>query len=190
MTIDALTFPLPRRRRVGPPTNTEVAAVSSGALTPTPPRSRLFPYLMSITANSRRTVSTPLLVGPAILRRVSFQASTKTSPPAQSLELGWSPNALTEAGVALTTVRPYTVLTEKLDPFGVSAAAIGAGYPMSTVPNTNIIFELTCDLIVTEARFAFTLSWVNNSLTAEERPGHFLVIENVNADALNVFTGS
>jgi hypothetical protein len=97
---------------------------------------------------------------------------------------------VSEAGVALTTVRPYTVLTEKLDPFGVAAATIGAGYPASTVPNTRVNFEFTVDLIVTEARFVFTLSWVNTNATGEERPGHFLVLENVNADALNLFTGS
>jgi hypothetical protein len=190
MTVDANTWPLPRRRRAGPPTNADIQQASSGANAPTPPRSRNFPFLMTMSANSRRTISTPLLVGPAILRRVYFVYGTPSSPPGQSLEIGWSPNAVTEAGVALTTVRPYTVLTEKLDPFAVSAAAIGAGYPAITTPSGRAFWEVPCDYIVTETRFAFTLSWVNNSVSGEERDGYMTVIENVNADALNLFTGS
>lgn len=190
MTIDALTFPLPRRRRLGPPTNIEVQQASSGALSLTPPRTRVIPWLMSMSANSRRTVSSPILTGPAILRKLFFNAPTPTSPPAQTLEIGWAPNVVTEAGVALTTVRPYTVLIEKQDPFNVSVAAIGAGFPISTNPNTRTYFEWSLDIIVTETRFAFTVSWVNNAATAEERGGHMLILENVNADALNVFTGS
>lgn len=190
MTVDARTFPLPRRKRTGPASNLDALAAMQEDQAVTPPRSRVFPWLMSITGNSRRTVSTPILIGPAILRRVYFGHGTVTTPPAQSLELGWSPLAVTEAGVALATIRPYTVLTELLDPFAVANVAIGRGYPSDNSWNTNIPFEWTVDLICTEARFAFTLSWVNNGATAEQRSGTFLVVENVNPAALAAFVGS
>lgn len=190
MTIDARTYPLPRKKRTGPASNLDTLAAAAGAVSLSPPRSRLVPWLMSITGTSRRTISSPILTGPAILRKITYEGPVPTSPPAQSLELGWAPSIVTEAGVALTTVRPYTVLTEKQDPFAVALATIGQGIPLSTNPNTRTWFEYSCDLIVTETRFVFTVSWVNNAATAEERPGHMLILENVNPDALMMFTGS
>lgn len=190
MTIDATTYPLPRRKRVGPDSQLNTLAQAQGDVIPAPPRSRIFPWIMSMTANTRRTISTPKLIGPAILRKVFYQLGTVTTPPGQTLELGWSPTAVSEAGVALTTVRPYTVLTELLDPFGVANAAVGKGLLDTSLWNTNIPYEWSVDLIVTEPQFCFTLSWINNVATAEQRGGQLLVLENVSPDALSVFTGS
>lgn len=183
-------YPLPRRGRVGPPSSLETQVASVGPDFAAPPRARVFPWVMNITANSRRTLSTPLLLGPAILRKIFFGPGTVTTPPAQTLELGWAPGLVTEAGVALTAARPYTVLTELLDPFAVSAAAKGTGLLADNSANTHVRYEWSLDLIVTEVRFCFTLAWVNNAATAEQRGGQLLVLEAVNPEALRLFTGS
>lgn len=188
--IDELTYPLPRRRRAGPPTNLEVKAASSGAVAATPPRSRYFPWIMALAGATRRTLSTPTLVGPAILKRLNYYVVLASDPPQMTLEIGWSPTPVTEAGVALTTPRPYTPLIEKLDPFGVTATNIGGGILNETLPNTHVYYQLTLDLIVTEAQFAFTLSWVNPPGFGGNWYGQISVLENVNADALNLWTGS
>ncbi len=190
MTVDAQTWPLPRRSRTGPASSLDATAAAASADSLTPPRSRIFPWTMNMVATSRKTISTPLLIGPAILRKIFFSSGTITTPPQQSLELGWAKLVLTENAVPLATIRPYTVLTELQDPFGVTNIAIGKGLLADNTFSQIQPWERSLDLIVTEDRFCFTLSWINNSATAEQRGGHLLVLEAVNPEALAVFTGS
>jgi hypothetical protein len=190
VTVEARTYPLPRRNRVGPSSSLDLASEIAQGAAITPPRGRVFPFVFNITANTRRTISTPLLVGPAILKRIFFTSGTAAAPPNQSLEFGWAPIQVQEAGVLLATVRPYTVLSELLNPFAVMAAASGQGFPITTFPNTHVRWNLPVDLIVTEPRFSFCVSLVNNSASASEFEGYITVLEAVNADALATYTGS
>jgi hypothetical protein len=187
---DARTFPLPRRGRTGPASSLDNIAAALGSALPAPPRSRVFPFQFSETANTRRTLSTPKLIGPAILRKAFFQTSTKVAPPNESLEFGWALSPVTEAGVALTVIRPYTVLTELLDPFGVSNIAIGKGFPNFTLPGGTVGYEVTLDLIITEPQLAFTVSLINNGINAQQWIGWMSVIEAVSPSALTDFIGS
>jgi hypothetical protein len=189
MTLDALTYPLPRRSRTGPASSLDAAAANAAAGSTTPPRTRLFPWAMSETANTRRTISTPRLIGPAIFKSLTFYSGTHQDPPGDTLEIGWSPVAVQEAGVALATVRPYTVLTELLDPFAFMTAPTGRGFPQWTSPTVNNPFEFRLNLILTEPQFVFTLSIVNNSNLAQEWHGTAIILEAVNADALAAYTG-
>jgi hypothetical protein len=190
VTTDARTFPLPRRGRTGPASSLDAIAAAQGPNLPAPPRSRVFPWQFSETANTRRTISTPKLIGPAILRKAYFQTSTKIAPPGESLEFGWAQTPIQEAGVALTVIRPYTVLTELLDPFGVSNIAIGKGFPNFTIPTGVAGYEVTLDLIITEPQFVFTVSLINNSLNAQQWTGWMSVLEAISPSALADFTGS
>jgi len=190
VTVEALTYPLPRRNRTGPASSLDLTLQAGTGDSLVPPRSRIIPWLMVTTATSRRTISTPLLVGPAILRKLKWGKATITTPPVKTLEVGWSPLLITEAGVALTTVRPYTGLIELQDPFAVAAAAKGVGFPGDNSSTSYPEYEFTLDLIVTEARFCFTVSLVNNSAQAEQHGGHLTILEAVNAEALARFTGS
>jgi hypothetical protein len=190
MVADPRTYPLPRRKRVGPSSSLEALAAANEGAVATPPRARVFPWVMNLTATSRRTLSTPLLQGPALLRKCFIFSGTVSTPPQQTLEFGWSVNPVTENGVAIATVRPYTVLTEYLDPFAVSASTIGMGFPAAADANSHVKYEYSLDLIVTEPRFCFTVSWLNIASTAEQRSGHLLVLEAVNLDALSTFLGS
>jgi len=190
MSLDALTYPLPRRSRTGPASALDLTLLSRGAASLTPPRARIFPWVMDMAATSRKTLSTPLLIGPAILRKIYFGRATVTTPPAQTLEIGWAPTPITENAVPLGTVRPYTLLTEKLDPFGVALATAGQGLLADNSATILPPFEWSLDLIVLEGQFCFTLSWVNNSATAEQRGGNLTVLEAVDPEALARFTGS
>jgi hypothetical protein len=189
MTLDALTYPLPRRSRTGPPSSLDAAAAAAAAGSTTPPRTRIFPWALNETATSRRTISTPRLVGPAIFKSLTFYSSTHQDPPGETLEIGWSPVAVQEAGVALATVRPYTVLTELLDPFGQVNSSAGRGFPQWTIPGATLPWSIDLDLILTEPQFVFTISLVNNTALAQSWHGNAIVLEAVNADALAGYTG-
>lgn len=183
-------YPLARRKRVGPISQIDPEEIAALAESGEPPRSRIFPFIMNMTATSRRTVSTPLLVGPAILRKIFFGLHTVTTPPQQTIEVGYAVNPITETAVALTTPRPYTNLIELIDPFGIANAAAGDGILSDNTANTNVRFEWTLDLIVNLPRFVFTLAQINASATAEQRGGQFVVLEGVSPAALRAFTGS
>ena len=190
MTVDARTYPLPRRSRTGPASALDASLLAGAGGTLTPPRSRIIPWLMFTTANSRRSVSTPLLLGPAILRKLKWGKATISTPPIKTLEVGWSTTIVTEAGVPLTNVRPYTGLIELQDPFSVASAAIGRGFPGDNTSTSYPEYEFSLDLIITEPQFCFVVSLVNNSAQGEQHGGHLTILEAVNPEALATFTGS
>lgn len=163
-----------------------LAGLAGGAI----PRTRLIPFQFNETANSRRTVSTPGLQGPAILRKIWFQTGVHVTPPQESVELGWALFPFAEAGVPLTTPRPYTLLTELQDPFGVSVATIGQGYPSATLPNTLTDVEKEVNILIPEERFVFCLALVNNGANAQEWQGRFTVVEGLDLTALPSWLGA
>ena len=190
MTVDARTYPLPRKRRTGPPSNLDTQAATQADVIAAPPRSRFCPFIFTELANKRITVCTPRLIGPAILRKCSFFIGTRTTPPATTVEFGWAPTDCTEAGATIGSARPYTLLTELIDPFNYIASASGEGYPLTTTPAGHNEWNMDLDLIVTEQNFVFTTSLVNNGPNGQEYYGHMLILENVNPAALSAFTGS
>lgn len=173
-----------------PPSYTRQLAAAGATGQPAPlPRARIFPWIMNMTGTSRRTLSTPRIYGPALIRRLFFGRGTVTTPVGQTLEVGWAPAPVQEAGVALSTPRAYTVLTEKLDPFGVAGDIIGQGIYNDNSINSQIQFEINLNFIITEAQFFAVIAWVNNTASAEQRGGHLEVIESVDATALAAFLG-
>lgn len=173
-------YPPPRKGRGGGVSIEQLGPVSA-------PRMRMFPWIFSITGASRRTISTPRLVGPAIIKDFTWYNSTKTDPPVVTVEIGTARAPVDEAGVALTTLRPFTVLTELLDPFGVMAGASGDGFPVATLPTANDSRRFPLDLIVTDSEFFAVVSVVNNSAQAERYNGWLRVLESVDPEALSAF---
>jgi len=164
------------------------AGVLAEDLAPSPaPRMRVFPFILNVTATSRRSLSTPRLVGPAIIKDFVWYNPTKTTPPVITIEIGTATIPVNEAGVALTSARPYVILTELLDPGAAIAGAAGDGYPVATTPTTQTHHRYPLDLIVTDAEFFAVISVVNNSLQAEEYNGWLRVLEAVDRDALSAF---
>jgi len=188
--IDANTYPLPRKRRLGPPSAVDIQTASTGATGTGPPRMRVVPFFLGTALTlTRRTASSPILTGPAIFRRLWYWVGAGSDPPSGSVEIGWAPNVVTENNVSVNVVKPYTVLTELQDPFGAGSFGAGRGFPVWTLPNTNVEHQRDIDLIVTETRFAFTITMHNASAVGLQLMGSFTVLENVNPDALNLFTG-
>jgi hypothetical protein len=164
------------------------AGVALDDLAPSPaPRMRVFPFIFVYTNNSRRSVSTPRLVGPGIIKDFTVYRSFAATPPQQTFEIGVAQTLVVEAGVALTTPRPYTVLTELLDPFGYVAGASGDGYPITTLPTGTDHFTIPLDLIVTDAEFFAVVAHINNRVASEEINGYLRVLEAVDREALSGF---
>jgi hypothetical protein len=103
------------------------------------PRMRVFPWVLNCTVlNSRYSFSTPTLIGPAIITDIVVYVTSGVDPPIPTLEVGTSLGLVRENGVALTTLRPYTVLMEYQDPFAYAVpSAGGVGIPFWTVPTAS-----------------------------------------------------
>lgn len=104
-----------------------------------------------------------------------------------SIELGYSPTAVTENGVALTTPRPYTPLTELIDPFSIFPAAAGRGLVDSNIPNTNVRWQEPLDLIVDQPDTFVVVAHWNNTALAQFWNGQLRLVENVLRSALEAF---
>lgn len=168
--IDQGTYPQLRPSRIG-------AGASPGVQLAPLPRSRVFQWIENVTVNTRRTLSTPRLQGPVIIKSFSFYVATHSA--AVTAEIGYASVSITEAGVALTTPRPYTLLTEKIDPFGVLADISGRGLLDGTIPNTNVRYSEPLDLIIDQADVFVCLATWNNSALAQVWTGTLRVVENV-----------
>src|SRR3990170_4292856 len=115
MAVEARTYPLPRRNRVGPSSTLDLAldAANAGALTP--PRTRVFPFVLHELGNRRVSFATPRLRGPIIIQDLAVTMGSIQDPPGDTVEIGYATSDVTETNALLTTSRPYTVLTELQD---------------------------------------------------------------------------
>jgi hypothetical protein len=178
--IDLSAYPSARKRGAG-------AAVNSDVQLSPIPRTRYFTFLWAETATSRRTVSTPRLTGPVVIKDIDFYSSTINATHVKSIEVGYSLVPVTEAGVALATARPYTTLTELIDPFAQGATGVGVGIEQLTTPATNVKFSIALDLIIDQAECYVCVALVNTSSNGQLWHGKLRVVENVSREALSFF---
>ncbi len=151
------------------------------------PRTRIFPWHMSLGGQARRSLSTPLLQGPLMIRAIEMYMSTLADPPNLTIEIGYSTVPVQEAGVPLTTARPYTVLTEMLDPFGVITDAAGAGIIVSTLPGTRVHFERTLEIILPGNSAYVVIAAVQSAIGGFPLTGTLRILEGISREAAENF---
>jgi len=151
------------------------------------PRTRIFPFAMTIAANKRYTVSTPRVIGPLIIKGIVLEPAFGSDPPHPSMEIGTSAAPVTENGVATSVLRPYTPLLEVLDPFGVLNNPRAQGILATSVSTLQRFYETPLDLIVTLTECFVTVSFHNVGAGAASFQGHVRVLEGVDRDALRFF---
>lgn len=177
------TFPAARLNRRGPEPGVSgtPGAVPWGSNIG---RTRAFPFYINETAARRHTVSTPKLLGNVIINSVSFSSGSHADPPNDTLEIGYALNPVTETAVLLTVPRPYTVLTEVIDPFNIIANDRGSGFPGTTLNTPTRGSRIPLGLIVMERELAVTVSVVNPSGFIQTWIGYLSVTENLSNEAL------
>ena len=151
------------------------------------PRTRVFPWVMSVTGTSRRSLSTQRLVGPAIIKDISLTPGFGLDPPNCTIEVGIAHVSVTEAGVALGSARPFSVQLELQNPFGVIGDAAGDGIPLGSAGTALRWPTIPLDIVVTDPEFFVVVSVVNNSASAATMVGQVRVVEAVNPEALRFF---
>lgn len=184
MVIDELTYPPAILNRQGP-------TPSGSPLGPAgpidPPRTRAMPFVIRETAASRSSFVTPILRGPVIIFGIHYNIGTVADPPAGTLELGWKITPGHETSVALTTPRPYTVLTELQDPQNQVADAAGGGFPWTTLNAPGRGTYVPLRIVVVGAQVCVVVADVNNSGFVQNIYGYLHLVENVSDQALASF---
>jgi hypothetical protein len=137
----------------------------------------VYPFNIQIIAARRSTISTPLLNGNLYILDFTIFSTSHTDPPTETYEIGYALQPVFENKVVLTTPRPYTVLTELLDPFATILDDRGTGFPGTTLitPDTRQVTPL--GILVTQPRAAITLTVVSAGVLAQAYYGHFRVLE-------------
>jgi hypothetical protein len=181
--LDRRAFPTARRNRTGPPA-AGTAGPFAQPIGSDIGRTRIFPFRISEAANCRNTMSTPKLLGNVIIHSLYFAVGTASDPPNDTLEVGYALAPVREVNVALTTSRPYTVLTELLDHNGGIANDRGAGFPGVTINSPQRGTRIPLGLIIMERELAVTISIVNPSGFVQNWDGYFNLTENLSAAAL------
>lgn len=181
--LDRRAFPTARRNRTGPPP-AGTAGPLAQPIGSDVGRVRVFPWAINETAARRNTISTPKLLGNVIILSLSFSSGSHADPPNDTLEVGYALQPLTETNVVLTVPRPYTVLTELLDPHGIIANDRGQGFFGTTLNVPNRGSRIPLGLVVLERECAVVLALVNPSAFVQTWLGTLTVIENLSFAAL------
>lgn len=149
----------------------------------TPPRSRFFNVECGAGASSRGTVSTPKIIGPAVLQSLKIRIRTATDPPGFSWELGWATFPVTEFNVALTTSKPWNALVERLrhayeTPQPNLVGLVEANSPAGV---TNPFLTLDAPLLITAPEFYLTFCAINTTAAVNPFAAYveFAILENL-----------
>ena len=177
---DPRIYPAPRKGRGAGADIEDLGPVQA-------PRMRIFPFFFTNSNTLRRSFSTPRLMGPGIIKGIELYVAFGVSPPNVTLEVGVATIPVLENGVANTVPRPYTVLTELLDPFNAITAAAGDGLTIGTLPSYTAHYERPLDLIVTLNEFFVVVAVPNAGVSVGEFQGKIRVLEDVNPEALALF---
>jgi len=182
--ITTAAYPEPRALRPGgPPTRSQ----SSEQLTESPPRTRVFPYFIKITAASRSSFATEVMRGPVILLGFTNSVDAVGDPPAGSMEFGWKPAAGGETSVPLTTPRPYTLLTELQDPQDGVLATAGGGFLHNTPQSPTMGSYVPVRIVIDAPEVSVVIAEINSAGFVMKASGYLHVIENVSREALRFF---
>jgi hypothetical protein len=181
--LDRRAFPTARRNRTGPPP-AGTAGPFAQPIGSDIGRVRVFPWRVNEAATSRTTFSTPKLLGNVIISSLFFSSGSHGDPPQDTLEVGYALVPVTETAVALATARPYTLLTELLDPSSGILNTAGFGFPGTTLNTPTRGSRIPLGLIIMERECAVTLSVVNSGAFVQTWIGAITVIENLSLAAL------
>ena len=184
MALAPGTFPAPRLVRPGPASTTLKAAAV--AAVPTPPTSRIFSFRLTTGDTTRSTRSSTRIKGPAIIRGVSFSIGGGAIGT-RWLELGKAAQAVTEAGVALTTLKPYTALTERISDgdAGDPASRVGMFEADQTSDQLKEAHDLR--IVVLDAEWFLTVTFSRTGAGGGACAGTITVQEAVDAGTLANF---
>lgn len=179
----------PPRRPRGPVTLPGGQVIQPAAPLPGAPggQVRIFPFVINVTNTRRNTAATPRMVGPVVVKTITFEFLAQGDPPSGTLELGWAPLASPETSALLTTPRPYTTLVELLDPNAQVTDGAGTGFPNTTAFNTRARYEYALGIAVTAPEVSLHVAYVNNSVSAFRLVGHIVVIEGASKEQVSGF---
>lgn len=131
----------------------------------TPPRSRYFTVEMGAQANRRGTVSTPRLIGPAIVQQVIIKHRTAADPPIFGFEVGWSLSAITEFQELLTASKGWNALCERMrHAYETPIPGLTGAVQVNAVGSNAVTIQgIDKPLLVTAPEFFLTLTYLNVS---------------------------
>lgn len=168
------------------------AAPSSGGAGAAPssihiPRTRLFQYSVSANAGTRSTVSSPQVKGPAIIKAAFIEFNGGADPPAVSLEIGYNPTPVVEENIATTTVKGWSVFSEKVDEATPLINGVHQGFIQWSIFNTRPRAPYPLNQLIQLDNFRIIFSLINGSGVAVEGLGWIEVIEDIDPAALAGF---
>lgn len=161
-TTAADAYPESRLDRNPPSSITPSVPVVRSA---TPPRSRIFNVECGASAQRRGTVSTPKILGPAIIQQIQWKHRTAADPPTKSLEIGWSLAPITENDVSLTAPKGWNAICERLRHFYETPIANLVGFAqVNQAGSDNVTIEcLMSPVLITAPEFYLTLSIIQTA---------------------------
>jgi hypothetical protein len=158
----------------------------TGAAAAPPPQTRVFPFTLAANANTRTSVSSPIMHGPAIIRGLHFSKGGAASG-LQGPGLGKSVVAVSENSVAVTTPAPFTKLFEGLDSPSGSAGAADDATAIADMQASLLTDADNLGIVVTDPEWRLVVYVASGAVGAAVIQGYVTVLEGVSPEALANF---
>lgn len=187
--LDRRAYPLPRRNRAGPEPSSLTAGQPAGAPPlPAPPITRTFAFALGALANTRSSITTDRLRGPAIVKAVHL-SKTGAAGGSRGFGLGKSTSPVTENNVAIADPVPFTPLFK-----GLPVVGGAAGTPNDTtaiIDSQGSILSNGGDLniLITDLEFHLVIYNAAQGATAGQIVGYVTVLELVDPADLPFYMG-
>lgn len=187
--LDRRAYPTARPKRSGPPPTDPNADPSAGA-PPSPPRTRIVDFKISVNANVRSTRSFGPIQGPAVIKRARYDFDNIAGSDGFFFEVGYNPSPVEEALVAVTTPWSWSVVTERLPQQGTDFDPSVRGFVNSVGISQKVQHERIYGYVVRDAQFYLTMTvgQAGGAANAVCR-GYVVVIGGLTYESLAFYTG-
>jgi hypothetical protein len=151
------------------------------------PNTRTFAFRMAnLAANSRTTRSFGPFVGPSILKRLEWDVNTGVANGVATLGLGVAPAAITEDAVAITTVKGWRALIERVDIDAFATPSQHEGFMQESEAPTHGMKRGELNIVVMDSSWFLTVT-IYTGAAGFRWVGDGTVIEGINPAALANF---
>jgi hypothetical protein len=163
------------------------STVPQGAAQGAVPNTRTFAFrLANLAANSRTTRSFGPFVGPALIKRFEWDVNTGVANGAATIGLGIAPASVTEDDVAITNVKGWRALIERIDRDAFVTPSQHEGFMQGSEAPTHGWQRGDLNIIVNDTSFYLTVT-IYTAAAGFRWVGDGTVIEGINPAALANF---
>jgi len=144
----------------------------------------MFTFALGVNVNTRSTISSPVLSGYSLIKRIRLHWSNGQNPPTGTLELGIAQSAVTETLQPTSVPRPFTTIAQPIFAGGYTITSNEAGFFFSNFLTQASPFVIPIDFVVPQHQWFLCISANSAAGVGIQFNGNVDVLDGLTADQL------